>query len=205
MAEQEKKQTAAPAENTKPADKQDAKKDEKPAEKPQTKAKNDIMGDGSDDGDLILANERVSIPLTPENAKFSRSGGDLISLDIVNADGEEEHFERVILLRSFPVTNPNEFLSVREPDTRKKGRGAEIGMMDANMAAKIMYADEAASVQAQKAAEYKELQSGAESAAARGYVDTVIAPADTRKYVIGAFEMLFTKRQDSPDKKHGTV
>ncbi|MBQ2707329.1 MAG: hypothetical protein IJF67_03625, partial [Clostridia bacterium] len=88
MAEQEKKQTAAPAENTKPAEKQDAKKDEKPAEKPQTKAKNDIMGDGSDDGDLILANERVSIPLTPENAKFSRSGGDLISLDIVNDKGE---------------------------------------------------------------------------------------------------------------------
>ncbi len=90
-------------------------------------------------------------------------------------------------------------------DTVFAWEGAEIGMMDANMAAKIMYADEAASVQAQKAAEYKELQSGAESAAARGYVDTVIAPADTRKYVIGAFEMLFTKRQDRPDKKHGTV
>ena len=129
MAEQEKKQTAAPAENTKPAEKQDAKKDEKPAEKPQTKAKNDIMGDGSDDGDLILANERVSIPLTPENAKFSRSGGDLISLDIVNDKGEEEHFERVIILRSFPVTNPNEFLSVREPDSKKQGRGKEIGMI----------------------------------------------------------------------------
>ena len=39
----------------------------------------------------------------------------------------------------------------------------------------------------------------------RGYVDAIITPADTRKYVIGAFEMLFTKREDRPNKKHGTV
>ena len=51
-----------------------------------------------------------------------------------------------------------------------------------------------------------ELQSGVESCRSkRGYVDTVIAPEDTRKYVIGAFEMLFTKREDRPTKKHGTV
>ena len=56
-----------------------------------------------------------------------------------------------------------------------------------------------------KAAQYRELQNGVASAAARGYVDTVISPADTRKYVIGAFEMLFTKREDRPSKKHGTV
>ena len=62
---------------------------------------------------------------------------------------------------------------------------AEIGMMDASMAAKIMYPGSEASVLNEKAAEY--------------------APADTRKYVIGAFEMLFTKREDRPAKKHGTV
>ena len=39
------------------------------------------------------------------------------------------------------------------------------------------------------------------SAAGRGYVDAIIEPADTRKYVIGAFEMLFTKREDRPVKK----
>ena len=82
---------------------------------------------------------------------------------------------------------------------------AEVGMMDASMAAKIMYAGADASVLGEKAAEYRALQSNVESAAARGYVDTVIAPADTRKYVIGAFEMLFTKREDRPAKKHGTV
>ena len=82
---------------------------------------------------------------------------------------------------------------------------AQIGMMDADLAAKIMYADEDVATQREKAAQYRELQSSPESAARRGYVDAVIDPADTRKYVIGAFEMLFTKREDRPDKKHGTV
>lgn len=81
----------------------------------------------------------------------------------------------------------------------------EIGMMDAGLAAKIMYADADAEVQKEKAAAYRELQSSPMSAARRGYVDAIIEPADTRKYVIGAFEMLFTKREDRPDKKHGTV
>ena len=82
---------------------------------------------------------------------------------------------------------------------------AEIGMMDASLAAKIMYEGADASTLNEKAAEYKELQNGIASAAARGYVDTVIKAEDTRKYVIGAFEMLFTKREDRPSKKHGTV
>ncbi|SCP95110.1 acyl-CoA carboxylase subunit beta [Anaerobium acetethylicum] len=88
---------------------------------------------------------------------------------------------------------------------------AEIGMMDATQAAKIMYADEiaasdsAAALIKEKAAEYQELQSSVMAAAKRGYVDTIIEAEDTRKYVIGAFEMLFTKREDRPGKKHGTV
>ena len=83
--------------------------------------------------------------------------------------------------------------------------GSEIGMMDASMAAKIMYAGSGTNVLREKAAEYRELQSSPMSAARRGYVDTIIEPVDTRKYVIGAFEMLFTKREDRPMKKHGTV
>lgn len=82
---------------------------------------------------------------------------------------------------------------------------AEIGMMDAKMAAKIMFpASDAAEIN-EKAAEYATLQSSVVSAARRGYVDTIIEAEDTRKYVIGAFEMLFTKREDRPGKKHGTV
>ena len=52
---------------------------------------------------------------------------------------------------------------------------ASIGMMDASLAAKIMYADD------------------------------IVNPEDTRKRVIAAFDMLFTKREDRPAKKHGTV
>ena len=82
---------------------------------------------------------------------------------------------------------------------------AEIGMMDAKLAAKIMYANADAATINEKAFEYRELQSSPLSAARRGYVDTIIQPEDTRKYVIGAFEMLFTKRDERPMKKHGTV
>lgn len=83
--------------------------------------------------------------------------------------------------------------------------GSSIGMMDAKLAAKIMYADADAAEQQEKAKEYAALQASPEAAARRGYVDSIIEPKDTRKYVIGAFEMLFTKREDRPDKKHGTV
>lgn len=82
---------------------------------------------------------------------------------------------------------------------------AEIGSMDARLAAKIMYEGQGADVINEKAAEYAKLQTSAESAAKRGYVDTIINAEDTRKYVIGAFEMLYTKREDRPSKKHGTV
>ena len=77
--------------------------------------------------------------------------------------------------------------------------------MDAKLAAKIMYEGQGADVIDAKAAEYAALQTSVASAAKRGYVDQVVDAADTRKYVIGAFEMLFTKREDRPDKKHGTV
>ena len=82
---------------------------------------------------------------------------------------------------------------------------AEIGMMEANLAAKIMYAGSDADTLREKTAEYRQLQSSPLSAARRGYVDTIIEPDQTRKYVIGAFEMLFTKREDRPVKKHGSV
>ena len=82
---------------------------------------------------------------------------------------------------------------------------AEIGMMEADLAAKIMYAGADADTLREKTAQYRQLQSSPLSAARRGYVDTIIEPDQTRKYVIGAFEMLFTKREDRPMKKHGSV
>lgn len=82
---------------------------------------------------------------------------------------------------------------------------AEIGTMDAKLAAKIMYEGKGADVINEKAAEYAALQNNVVSAAKRGYVDMVVEAADTRKYVIGALEMLLTKSEDRPAKKHGTV
>ena len=83
--------------------------------------------------------------------------------------------------------------------------GAQIGAMDAKTAAQIIYDGQGADVIAEKAKEYEKAQTSAAGAAKRGYVDQIIDAADTRKYVIGAFEMLFTKRDDRPAKKHGTV
>ena len=82
---------------------------------------------------------------------------------------------------------------------------AQIGAMDGKLAAKIMYDGQGADVINEKAAEYESLTLNVTSAAKRGYVDQIVNAADTRKYVIGAFEMLFTKSEDRPAKKHGTV
>ncbi len=82
---------------------------------------------------------------------------------------------------------------------------AQIGSMDATLAAKVMYDGQGADVIKEKAAEYAALQTSAASAARRGYVDQIVEVADTRKYVIGAFEMLFTKYEERPVKKHGTI
>ena len=82
---------------------------------------------------------------------------------------------------------------------------AQIGAMDGKLAAKIMYDGQGADVINEKAAEYEALTLNVTSAAKRGYVDQIVNAADTRKYVIGAFEMLFTTSGDRPAKTHGTV
>ena len=81
---------------------------------------------------------------------------------------------------------------------------AKIGAMDAKHAVQIMYEGKDVD-KAAKEKEYAELQTSAEGAARRGYVDTIIEPSDTRKHLIAAFEMLITKSEDRPAKKHGTV
>ncbi len=109
--------------------KEEIKKENQKAEA-KTDAKEENAAEDDDNVDTEeLFKRRVSIDMTPENTWFSASSGGLISLKIVNAEGEEEFFERVVLRRSFPVTAPDEFISVREPDSRLKGRGAEIGMI----------------------------------------------------------------------------
>ena len=82
---------------------------------------------------------------------------------------------------------------------------AKVGMMDADLAAKVIFDGKGEDEIKNGARKYDELQNSVEAAAGRGYVDQVISAADTRKYVIGAFEMLYTKREDRPAKKHATV
>ena len=82
---------------------------------------------------------------------------------------------------------------------------AQIGMMDAKLAAKIICDGQGADAIDACAKEYEALQNNVTSAAKRGYVDQIVEPADTRKYVIGAFEMLSSKAEGRPEKKHGTV
>lgn len=84
---------------------------------------------------------------------------------------------------------------------------AKIGTMDPDAAVKIMYAKEGydAEQMAAAKAEYTAKMSSAEAAAKRGFVDDIIEGAATRKRLIAAFEMLYTKREDRPLKKHGAV
>lgn len=89
--------------------------------------------------------------------------------------------------------------------------GSKIGTMEPEMAVKIMYADEIAAADDKLAKiselkkEYTELQSSAIAAAKRGYVDDIIEPDATRKRLVAAFDMLCTKREERPYKKHGAV
>lgn len=87
--------------------------------------------------------------------------------------------------------------------------GAKIGTMDAELAVQIMYAEELkggnAQLKAEKAKEYDALSQSAVSAAKRGYVDAIIAPEALRQHLLYGFDMLFTKKESRPAKKHGTV
>ena len=58
--------------------------------------------------------------LTSENAKFSRTEGGFVSLKT----GDKE-YARVGIYLTFPLTNPEEFISIREADEKAK----EIGML----------------------------------------------------------------------------
>lgn len=88
---------------------------------------------------------------------------------------------------------------------------AEIAVMGAQGAIPILYgkeiakAKDPAAVKQEKLKEYQEALLNPYIAAARGLVDEVIMPHDSRARIIGAFEMLATKREVRPPKKHGNI
>ncbi|MBI2279842.1 MAG: acyl-CoA carboxylase subunit beta [Bacteroidetes bacterium] len=88
---------------------------------------------------------------------------------------------------------------------------AEIAVMGAKGAAEIIFKKEiteAADSEAkwkEKEAEYAEMFANPYNAAARGYIDEVIKPEQTREKLIKAFKMLENKVAVLPKKKHGNI
>ncbi len=88
---------------------------------------------------------------------------------------------------------------------------AEIAVMGPKGAAEIIFkrdiaeADDSEAALDKKTDEYRERFANPFEAAARGYVDDVIEPKSTRRRVIRAFEMLETKKDTNPAKKHGNI
>ena len=87
----------------------------------------------------------------------------------------------------------------------------EIAVMGPDAAVNIIYRREiekAKNVEAERQrliAEYKERFANPYVAAARGFIDDVIDPRDTRPKVIRALEMLRNKTDSTPAKKHGNI
>jgi acetyl-CoA carboxylase carboxyltransferase component len=88
---------------------------------------------------------------------------------------------------------------------------AEIAVMGPEGAVDIVYrreldrASNREELRAQKIEEFRDRFANPYIAAERGFVDAVIQPRDTRKKLIQALEMLGTKRDKNPPKKHGNI
>lgn len=88
---------------------------------------------------------------------------------------------------------------------------AEVAVMGPEGACNIIFAKDIAAskdpekTRQEKIAEYKEKFSNPYKAASRGYIDSVILPADTRKNLISAFDIAKTKVQIKSNHKHGCI
>jgi acetyl-CoA carboxylase carboxyltransferase component len=88
---------------------------------------------------------------------------------------------------------------------------AEIAVMGAAGAANIIHrkeieqSDDPKTKREEKIAAYEELFSNPYRAANRGYIDAVIVPSETRPRLIAALEIMCSKRELRPPKKHGNI
>ncbi|MDL2268687.1 methylmalonyl-CoA carboxyltransferase [Desulfosarcina sp. OttesenSCG-928-A07] len=82
---------------------------------------------------------------------------------------------------------------------------AEIAVMGADGAAKIIFRKFSAENKSRLVEEYKEKFASPYPAAERGYVDRIIVPDQTRPAIINALEMLRGKTVSTPDRKHGNM
>ena len=79
---------------------------------------------------------------------------------------------------------------------------AEIAVMGARGAVEVLHRREDAATRAAIEAAYAERHLTPWAAAERGLVDAVIDPADSRREVAAAFEVLATKREHLPHRRH---
>ena len=88
---------------------------------------------------------------------------------------------------------------------------AEIAVMGAEGAANIIFsreikaADDPETKRQEKIDEYSEAMMNPYVAAARGYLDDVIMPEESRQRLISSFDILRSKRVSVPAKKHGNI
>ena len=90
---------------------------------------------------------------------------------------------------------------------------AVISALTPEAAVAVLYQDEVKAdkelsveeARAKYASEYVENVAGCLNAAKQGMVDDVIEPAQTRAMLISALEMLMSKRDSNPPKKHGNL
>ncbi len=86
---------------------------------------------------------------------------------------------------------------------------AEIAVMGPDGAVNVLYrrdgAGDAAALRDARIREYREKFANPYVAAERGYVDEVIEPRDTRARLCAALDVLRTKRDANPPKKHGNM
>ena len=80
---------------------------------------------------------------------------------------------------------------------------AQVAVMGAQGAVQILHRREDAATQARLAEDYEEEYLNPYVAAARGFVDRVIDPADTRQAVAAGLRMLSSKRERIVTRKHG--
>jgi propionyl-CoA carboxylase beta chain len=88
---------------------------------------------------------------------------------------------------------------------------AEIAVMGVDGAVNIIFKDQieksqdAEETRKRLVAEYTEKFANPYVAAARGFIDDIIEPRDTRPRLISALEMLKNKREANPPRKHGNI
>ena len=64
--------------------------------------------------------------ITPDNAVFERTGGGFVRMAFTAPDGTVKEYPRISVHRCFPFSDPDRYISIREPEAD----GKEIGLIE---------------------------------------------------------------------------